>query len=1166
MALNAMVVPKLDERAADSVADRMQRRYEDASREMSRVMSERLSAGARVAGQAMEEMADRAESAYADMAQATQRVAREEFDLQEMRARGAKGLEEQAGRAERARIEEAMAVQRATAALAQYEAAAQRAGTAGDSAGAGFLSGMRGALAGAGSAGEGFAGSFMEGFAGSAALARLGSAGGPIGAALAGVAAIGVTAGNMLADNIMAGMQILHVQDIYQARLGVDESTMRGYGAAAGQAWRDGYGESVEDNLTSLQFGIQAGLVGQNVGGAGAQALMTQMDTLKQITEADAREIAAGTRNFVKTGLVDSYQQAFDLITAAQQRGLNISGDLLDTAEEYGTALKGVGLSGADSFGLIAQMQAAGIRNTDVAADSIKELAINVSDGSKQTAEAFGALGLNATQLNEKFAEGGPAARRAFGDVLNALSQLDDPIQRQQVGLALFKTKWEDAKTAIQAANLDTAAAQMGNLDGRTKAATDALNAHANQWDLLGRSIDTTMSNLQQWLADSAIGRFIGQSVPQALNDKLSAIADPYNPLMLGDAASAAVAKYRDALAAAQEQQNRLGVGFANAGEAQRAHRGIQPGTGSPSVDRVPVVPMPDPAAAGAGAKPTLPPAPVLPLQLTSVDGLPAQIADAQTRLDEARHDAAEKEARVNQLVRSNVATQGEIQKARNDALEAERKSQQAEVALHDAVINQAEKFAKGIQQHADQLGQIGAQLDNDFGVSKGLAGIAENITKFLANLAFAPALGALEAVKQASGYDAKRDGSGLMSLLGNGSGTPAMLSSTPISTIDGWTGAPIGPGPGYPIPGMAQAGESARDFAHRVMMPYWQSQGFQVGDHAADRYGEHQNGALDIMVPSIGAGQNVLSQVLQDPNVYGAIFNNQTYGYGHGLTPRDYTAGHTGNPTQDHQDHVHAWYKPGGPNNIVPPLPAVGTVPQGAYGSILGGPGTAGGPGMNMPLSPMAGPGGPLGGPGVGAAVPSSSVIGGRTPGQGLPASPGIGYSGGGVLGAAASAAASMGSMGMPGGAGAGAAAQLGMQEIGRAIGAMGQYAGTAVGGVIETLGLNDSALGDPSKSWLGRLGIAAAGMRPALPNTAGMLGGEQNPNMLEAGKKPPEMTPEQAAQGGAAGKGGNTTTTTTNSNNTNVTINNQNPTARTTETDIQASLGASIGAGQPR
>lgn len=114
-------------------------------------------------------------------------------------------------------------------------------------------------------------------------------------------------------------------------------------------------------------------------------------------------------------------------------------------------------------------------------------------------------------------------------------------------------------------------------------------------------------------------------------------------------------------------------------------------------------------------------------------------------------------------------------------------------------------------------------------------------------------------------------------------------------------------------------ASGDAREFAHGSMMPFWESQGFTAGDHAADQYGEHQNGALDIMVDSIEDGNKVLEQVLKDPNVYGAIFNNQAYGYGQGSDPRPYSGGFTGDPTQDHQDHVHAWYKPGGDNNIAP-------------------------------------------------------------------------------------------------------------------------------------------------------------------------------------------------------------------------------------------------------
>ena len=129
------------------------------------------------------------------------------------------------------------------------------------------------------------------------------------------------------------------------------------------------------------------------------------------------------------------------------------------------------------------------------------------------------------------------------------------------------------------------------------------------------------------------------------------------------------------------------------------------------------------------------------------------------------------------------------------------------------------------------------------------------------------------------------------------------------------------GAGGGNPL--AALSGESGRDFAHRTRKPYFESQGFTVGDHAADKYGEHQNGALDIMVGSISEGQKVLQEVLSDPNVYGAIFDNKVYGYGQGLAPRPYSAGNTGNPTQDHQDHVHVWYKPGNSNNIVPPQAA---------------------------------------------------------------------------------------------------------------------------------------------------------------------------------------------------------------------------------------------------
>ena len=137
-------------------------------------------------------------------------------------------------------------------------------------------------------------------------------------------------------------------------------------------------------------------------------------------------------------------------------------------------------------------------------------------------------------------------------------------------------------------------------------------------------------------------------------------------------------------------------------------------------------------------------------------------------------------------------------------------------------------------------------------------------------------------------------------------------------------------------------SGSAARDYANNVMKPLWESQGFTVGDHAADRFGEHQNGALDIMVDSIADGNKIVQQALKDPNAYGVIFNNQVYGYGQGSAPRPYSAGNTGDPTQDHQDHVHIWYKPGDGN---PPPPGMPQPPAAAP------------PGMPPPVDPGAAP-----------------------------------------------------------------------------------------------------------------------------------------------------------------------------------------------------------------
>lgn len=213
------------------------------------------------------------------------------------------------------------------------------------------------------------------------------------------------------------------------------------------------------------------------------------------------------------------------------------------------------------------------------------------------------------------------------------------------------------------------------------------------------------------------------------------------------------------------------------------------------------------------------------------------------------------------------------------------------------------------------------------------------------------------------------------------------------------------------------------------------------------------------------------------------------------GLVPPQYWAPGTDNPVQP---------SPSAPapqvqgQGQLPNVKNPGTEkPQGSGQSMR-----ASVPGAPQPPAPGA-PGSTPTGPqptGVGAATPgerkgmsdiATPGADAQQPGATLPASPGIGFSGG-LIGAAEGAAeggASGLNMLAPGaGSAASAAMQIGFQELNRAASYGAQVGGILMKGLGETFTVSSSSTGgDWSKTIPGRLLSGIAGVRPAGENTAG-------------------------------------------------------------------------------
>ena len=341
-------------------------------------------------------------------------------------------------------------------------------------------------------AGDQAGGNFLSGFTDT--IGNLASSTGPIAGSLLGVAVIGLTAGAALAAAIKEGMEQEKTQDLFQARTGVTEGQARKFGLAAGESYADAFGESVEGNLDTAKFALRNGLLDPAATQRDAEKMINSLDGVATIMEEEIPAVAKAAGQALKTGFAVDAQDAFDLFTKATQLGLNNSEDFLDTVNEYGTQFRKLGLTGAESIGLMSQAVKAGARDTDLAADALKEFSIRAIDGSELSAKAFadlayeqdgvalsqqdliannekmsegfGALGFNAEDMGKKIAGGGEGAREALGQVLDKLRGVTDEQERATLATALFGTQAEDLGDALYAMDLDTAIQSMNDYEG----------------------------------------------------------------------------------------------------------------------------------------------------------------------------------------------------------------------------------------------------------------------------------------------------------------------------------------------------------------------------------------------------------------------------------------------------------------------------------------------------------------------------------------------------------------------------------------------------------------------------------------------------------------------------------------------------------------------------
>lgn len=259
----------------------------------------------------------------------------------------------------------------------------------------------------------------------------------------AAVAAIGAVATGMAAA-VTATDDYNNAMNQLQASTGASAEEMKEIKEISKSLYNQNLGEDFNDLAEAVGQARQVTkLQGKDLELATANAI-----AYRDVFGEEVSQSIKATDTMMKNFGITS-DQAYNLMAQGAQNGLNKSDELIDSANEYAPYFAQLGFSANDMFDTFSTGLENGAFNLDKVGDAVKEFNIRSKDGSKATMEAYAALGLQGDELTQTFAAGGPAATKAFGEVVNAIAAVKDPAEQNALAVSLFGTQAEDLEIGV---------------------------------------------------------------------------------------------------------------------------------------------------------------------------------------------------------------------------------------------------------------------------------------------------------------------------------------------------------------------------------------------------------------------------------------------------------------------------------------------------------------------------------------------------------------------------------------------------------------------------------------------------------------------------------------------------------------------------------------------
>lgn len=312
----------------------------------------------------------------------------------------------------------------------------------------------------------------------------------------------------------------------FAAKTGAAGKELAGMDEAIKDIYRNNFGENLEGiagNMATVQH-----ITGQT--GEELKKSTQNAQSLSDTFDMDMSESVRGVQGLIYQFGLDS-TQAFDLMAAGAQNGLDYTGELGDNIAEYGGKFQQAGYTAQEYFQLLENGSSNGAYNLDKVNDAINEVTNRLADGTLEGSmdsinqktgeleEGTGNWGKEVEDLFKQWQQGGATQKQVIDAIVEDIKNTENQQDKLNKAALAFGTMGEDGNMKFI-----ESLTSVGKTFEDTKGTMEELNKV--KYDDLGSAVEGIKRNIEMDVLEPIEDRLFPALSDLAANTDFSKFGD----------------------------------------------------------------------------------------------------------------------------------------------------------------------------------------------------------------------------------------------------------------------------------------------------------------------------------------------------------------------------------------------------------------------------------------------------------------------------------------------------------------------------------------------------------------------------------------------------------------------------------------------------------------